>query len=94
MGQLAILRFPVASADKRLAGPAGTSSICLLLVAGKTLPVVRTTQSAKDSQQATEAKGLHLLGDAAEGVSEALESCPSCNQLNKYLPQKRIKARE
>lgn len=25
-------------------------------------------------------------------VSKVLESCPSCNQLNKYLPLKRIKA--
>lgn len=27
-----------------------------------------------------------------EGVSETLESCPSCSKLNKYLPLKKIKA--
>lgn len=86
MGQLAILgsQQPL----QRLTALAGTSSICLLFTAGKRLPGIRTT---KDSQQVIESKGP---GDASEGVSEGLESCPSCNQLNKYLPQKRIKARK
>lgn len=71
MGQLAILRSQ--QPLQRLAALAGTSSICLLFTAGKRLPGIRTT---KDSQQVIESKGPGLLGDASEGVSEGLESCP------------------
>lgn len=89
MGQLAILRSQCLC--RGWLPLAGTSSFCLLFIAGKSLPGNRTTT---DSQQVIESKGPGLLGGASEGVSEGLESCPSCNQLNKYLPQKRIKARE
>lgn len=65
-------------------------SDCLLLIAGDNHFGIMTTGQR---QQGEWANGPRLLGDATEGVSEALESCPSRNQLNKYLPPKEIQSR-
>ena len=63
----------------------------LLIIAGNHSPVIRTTGQRQQSCKVGKWPKF-LPGDASEGVSEALDSCPSCNQLNKYLPPKRIKA--